>query len=77
MKFVSQENENHTIEAEVLEGFLTLSCVNFNSALGTGTSVPIEIGMADGKKLMLHLWFCLIGQESVRKVEYSIFKEKE
>jgi hypothetical protein len=35
---------------------ITLTCVNFNEPLGTGTSQPIELAEAGGKKLFVSFW---------------------
>lgn len=73
---MTREGESHGINAEVQEGMLTVNCINFNEMLGIGTTNSVEIGMVQGKKVRMHLWSYLMGQEEVRKVEYSIFKEK-
>ena len=71
-----REDESHSIKGEVLNGELILDCINFNDSLGIGTNRPLELGMVEGKRLMMHFWSYLIGQDMVRKIEYSIFKEK-
>lgn len=76
VRFWNRENENHTIEGKVENGVLVLNCINFNEPLGTGTDQIVGIGKIDEKKINLHLWSYLLGNGTVRKVEYSIFKEK-
>ena len=74
--FTDIPDQKDEIKADFLNGSLTLTCINFNNALGTGTSVPFEIGSISGKKLILHLWSYFLGNRSVRKVEYTLYKEK-
>lgn len=76
IRFISRKDESHSIKGGILNGEFTLDCINFNDSLGTGTPRPMELGMVEGKRLMMHLWSYLIGQDMVRKIEYSIFKEK-
>lgn len=75
VRFDMLEDEPAGMKTQVENGILTLRCVNFDQALGTGTKEPMEIGASKGKKLMLHLWSYLMGHKTVRKVEYSIFRE--
>lgn len=53
-------------------------CINFNNQLGSGTNRPIEIGTIAGKKMYIHFWIYAMGGSNgiVRKLEYSIWKER-
>jgi len=69
------EETSSRFAAKIENHELIMECINFNSALGTGTENPMRIGEHQGKRLMLHLWSYMLGNESVRKVEYTIFRE--
>ena len=71
----ASEETSSSFSVRVEGDELKVECVNFNGVLGTGTTVPANIGMYQGKKIMLHLWSYLLGNENVRKVEYTIFRE--
>ena len=43
IRFISREDESHSIKGEVLNGELILDCINFNDSLGIGTNRPLEL----------------------------------
>lgn len=76
LRFVSVENAQQLIRPEVEGNVITLTCVNFNEPLGTGTSRPIELAEANGKKLFVGFWAYLPGNGAARKVDYTFYIEK-
>lgn len=76
LQFVSAENGQQMIRPEVEGNVITLTCVNFNDPLGTGTSQPIELAEADGKKLFVAFWAYAPGNGAARKVDYTFYIEK-
>ena len=63
----SINNETNTI---------SLSCKNFDNALGTGTNRPIEVATYQNKKIFLHFWVYALGENSIRKIDYSFYQER-
>ena len=67
------------IERNVNGNMLELRCINFNSVLGTGTTMPVEIATIENKKMYIHFWSFVYGSDSenkTRKVEYTVFIER-
>lgn len=63
------EKENH---AQII-----LKFINFNDAIGSGLTEPLEVGYFDnGDKIFLHLWVQKLGG-SDRKVSYTFYLEKK
>lgn len=68
---------NLQIDLNAKENKIEYKCMNFNGSFGTGTSKPIEFGTMDEKKMFIHFWIYEMGSnDNVRKIEYSIWKEK-
>ncbi len=68
---IGSEIKNH-----IEENILVIECINFNSSLGTFSTKPIDVGEMFGKKLSLHLWSSLNGQDKkVRMFQYTLFLE--
>lgn len=76
LRFTSVENGQQMIQPEVEGNVITLTCVNFDEPLGTGTSQPIELAEADGKKLFAAFWAYAPGNGAARKVDYTFYIEK-
>lgn len=76
LEFIKNDEKEQNLSKAVEENTITFKCINFNNSLGTGTVEPLSIATIGGKKLFLHFWSYLMGDASVRKVEYT-FLEKE
>lgn len=50
---------------------LTLRLYNFNNSIGSGTSLPIEIGVLGGRKLLLAFMVYALSTESSKTVHYT------
>ena len=55
---------------------ISLSCKNFDNALGTGTHRPIELATYQNKKIFLHFWVYALGENSIRKIDYCFYQER-
>lgn len=53
LKFESTGEKQHEIRQNVSDNTITLTCVNFDNSLETGTTKPIELATFDGKKYTL------------------------
>ncbi len=61
----------------VKDNTLVIECINFNNSLGTFSTDPIDVGEMFGKKLSLHIWSSLNGQnKKIRMFQYTLFMEK-
>lgn len=55
LKFITEENGSQSLNAEMEEGVLVFSLINFNNPLGTEFSDAFEIGKYEGRPLFLHV----------------------
>lgn len=76
LKFEDTDENQHRLEQNVSENTITLTCINFNNPLGTGTTVPIELATFNGKKMFIHFWVYALGDKSLKKVVYSFYSER-
>lgn len=76
LKFESNGEKQHVIKPNIDGNIITLTCVNFDNALGTGTATPVELAVFEGKKVYINFWVYSLGQNAARKVSYTIYKEK-
>lgn len=81
MQFIeNDENSEQNLKLKIEETLIRVQCTNFNNPLGTGTVKPIEIATIDGKKLFIHFWSYLLGNEEkkqkTRRVEYTVLIER-
>ena len=76
LKFESNGEKQHKIKANIDGNIITLTCINFDSALGTGTSTPVELAVFEGKKVYINFWVYSLGKNSARKVDYTLYKQK-
>ncbi len=72
------QDENYSVQSNVQNGVLNLKFINFNSRSGIGSTEKWHIGYLNGKKIYIHLWAYILGEDSkkTRKIEYSIFRER-
>ena len=75
LKFLDETGE-HSIQTEVQEDALVVSCRGFKPA-GTGMTGPVHFATIEEKKLYLMFWSqCHGGKEGrTRSVKYTIFSE--
>lgn len=62
--------------ADTKTNTISLSCKNFDNALGTGTNKPIELATYQSKKIFLHFWVYALGENSIRKIDYCFYQER-
>ncbi|MBS5198594.1 MAG: hypothetical protein KHY93_16010 [Clostridiales bacterium] len=55
---------------------ITLTCINFNNSLGTGTTTPLELATYQGKKILLHFWVYALGEGATKKIDYCLYQER-
>lgn len=63
-------------ECAVKEDKFIISCTNYNNPFGSGFQKLLPIGKVDGNGLYLMLWSYLLGDDNVRRVEYTLYEEK-
>lgn len=76
LKFESNGEKKHQIKSSIDDNTIVLTCLNFDSALGTGTSSPIQLAVFNGKKVYINFWVFSLGQNNARKVSYTLYREK-
>lgn len=76
LKFERNNTKKRDIKTEINDNNIILTCVNFDSSLGTGTSKAIELATFNGKKVFFNFWVYSLNEKSNRKVSYSLYIEK-
>lgn len=76
LKFESDGKKQHNTKANVQNNKVEITCINYDNPLGIGTSKPIELGAFEGKKIYLNFWVFSLGNNTARKVSYTLYKEK-
>lgn len=76
LKFESTGESQHEVKQNVSGNTITLTCVNFDNSLGTGTTRPIELATFKGKKIYFNFWVYALGEKSLRKIVYSFYSER-
>lgn len=78
LNFTEDISRARSLETEILENRITLTCINFSSD-GTGLTVPMELAVVNEKKIYFMFWTYLEGNEDgkprARKVEYTLYSE--
>ena len=55
---------------------ITMTCINFNHPLGTGTKKPIELATVNKKKVFINFCIYARGDEIPRKITYTFYIEQ-
>lgn len=55
---------------------LTLELYNFTNVLGVGNVTPIEIGVLNGKKLLINFRVYTFENNNTKTIHYTIYHEK-
>ena len=76
MKFVEDASGEKGIKGHIREGNLYITCYNFDSAAEVATNKAIVIADYNGKNIKLQFRCSFVGNGEIRKVEYTIYKEK-
>lgn len=74
ISFCNDENEKEgIIKAEAPEGgkSLVIKLINFNESLGRGLIDPAEVGIVNGKQLLLHFYVTSLNTKSTKVFQYS------
>jgi len=75
-KFASDGKSEHHLKSQVDDNKITITCINFDNTLGTGTSRPIELAVFEGKKIFINFWVYGLGKKTAREFSYTIYKER-
>lgn len=76
LNFESTDEKQQNLKKNVSGNTITLTCVNFDNSLGTGTTKPIELATFNGKKIYFNFWVYALGEKSLRKIVYSFYSER-
>lgn len=76
LKFESNKEEKQRVNQTVANDTITLNCINFDNALGTGLTVPVEVATFQGKKVYLNFWVYSLGEKNLRQILYTIYSER-
>ena len=75
LKFAENDDGKKGVNKEVDGNTIIFKCINFNGALGTGTTKPLPIATVSGKDISMQFWSYLLGDKnSARKVEYTFLE---
>lgn len=76
LKFESTDDGKQDLKNSIDGNTITLSCINFNNSLGTGTNRPIELAKFNGKRVYVNFWVYALGNNALRKVSYTFYSER-
>lgn len=76
LRFESTNDGKQNLTSDVNDNKITLSCINFNNILGTGTRQPIELAQFQGKRVYMHFWVYALGDTSLRRIAYTFYMER-
>ena len=62
-----------SVKNEVVDNALVFTCKNFKATTGSGTTTPVNIATYNSKAVYLAFWVQLTGENSLRKMEYTIY----
>lgn len=74
--FESDGKKNYDIKSSVHGNNITITCINFNNPLGTGTNTPLPLAVFGGKQVYLNFWVYGLGNNVARKLSYTLYTEK-
>ena len=71
---LSEDGGKRRLEKTVEGSDMYLECTNFGT--GAGTTQPLEIATADGKRMYIHFWIETVDDlKIVRSLKYTIYIE--
>ena len=76
LKFEKKDGEKYELKPSFSNNTITLTCVNFDNVLGTGTSTPIELATFNGKKVYINFWVNALGSNSLKEITYTFYSER-
>lgn len=75
-KFESNGKKEYDIKSSVQDNNVIITCINFDNPLGTGTNNPLPLAVFGGKQIYLNFWVFGLGNNSARKISYTLYQEK-
>lgn len=75
-KFESNGKKEYDIKSSIQGNNIVITCINFDNPLGTGTNKPLPLATFGGKQIFLNFWVYGLGNNSARKIIYTLYKEK-
>lgn len=76
LEFESNKDDKQRVNQTVSNNTITLQCINFDNALGTGLTEPVEIATYQDKKVYLNFWVYSLGDKSLRQILYTFYTER-
>jgi len=76
MSFINDGDKQQIKRVGVSPKELRIEIYNFNNALGTGTTTPLEIGVHSERKLFLAFTVYAFNDKSLKLVHYTFFIEE-
>ena len=55
---------------------ITLTCINFNDTVGTGTTKPINLATYRNKKIFINFWVRTTSKKENREIKYCLYMEE-
>ena len=74
-RFESTDDGKQKLKNSVDGSVITLSCINWNNSLGTGTTHPIELAKFNGKKIYVNFWVYALASNSLHNIMYTFYSE--
>ena len=78
--FENRENEEHSVKVQENKDkqLVTITCINFNNAFGTGIVQPAIVAKYLSTDIYLRFWIYALGDNNVaKKIDYCFYQGKE
>ena len=73
------ENKTHKVNSSIIDNgtCFQITLINFDNSLGTGLTVPIEIGTINGEKIYLQFIVYALTEAGTKMLSYTWLTKKE
>lgn len=69
------EKPDLRFSANLKSNIVTLTCINFNDTVGTGTTRPVNLATYRSKKIFLNFWVRTTNEKENREIKYCLYME--
>jgi len=74
----NEEIKDYSASVHLIENsYMQITLTNFNNSLGTGLTVPFEVGHLNGRKLFLQFIVYTLGETGTKMFAYTWLIQKE
>ncbi len=70
------EDKKFYIKSDDARNLISITCINFNNPLGTGSTNPINIATYMNRSVSLQFFIYEVGQGIAKKIEYCLYYQR-